>query len=335
MRITAVSLAAAAVWLALWNGAAVGSASRAHADRAMQAVVFVPVEGFPTSLLADVARHTQSRLGVRVEVAPAIPLSPAAFDGARKQYLADRLIASLPVRRAGSVVIALTTADLYTRLHDWKYTFAVRDSTSRAIVSIARMDDRFYGLSANRALLLSRVEKMVTKQVAILGRHMSLRSDPRSVLFDRILSLSDLDYMTEEFRPRRTSEKQAWLAQAGKRCTSAYRQAKAIADRSPTQTANDIRDLLVELLPLERRLTAQLMAIPRPRQDQRGIAQFLRAVRVTTVLDEGAMKTFQKNWSQQSFDRWARANTDVNFVAASFALNVGSVACFTTFVPAT
>jgi hypothetical protein len=63
------------------------------------------------------------------------------------------------------------------------------------------MDPVNYGDAADRELLEARLRKMVAKNIGVLYLRLPLNSNPRSLLYDRVLGPDDLDRMTKEFKP--------------------------------------------------------------------------------------------------------------------------------------
>jgi predicted Zn-dependent protease len=168
-------------------------------------VYLVPIGRFAsvsqTKLATDLARRHQ----VPTSTLPALPLTRYAVDEERDQLVSERLIELLrrqyPVRHPRAVVIGLTQFDMYIRQASWNYAFSLRSEPSYAVVSTARMDPVNYGDAADRELLEARLRKMVAKNIGVLYLRLPLNSNPRSLLYDRILGPDDLDRMTEEFKP--------------------------------------------------------------------------------------------------------------------------------------
>src|SRR5262249_35738694 len=81
--------------------------------------------------------------------------------------------------------------------YDWKYAENFRQSGRFAIVSSARMQPTDYPGKWNRELLNSRLQKMVTKNLAILYFALPLSNDYTSLLSAGVLSGKQIDYMSE------------------------------------------------------------------------------------------------------------------------------------------
>lgn len=220
---------------------------------ASRPVAFVPLGDFPRSDAMSLARHYERTLGLETRVLPRSDIPKSAFNQARKQYVAEKLIDVVASRRnagnARDVLVGLTTRDMHTRdIPNWRFTFSIRHPSGLAVVSRARMDPRLLGLSPDPVLRMRRLRKMVLKNIGLLALGLSQSQDPRSALYDVILSTDDLDYMTEELKPRTPSRaKRAWLLAArtalanaelwrARRCSRARR-----SQRRPMCSRSDAR----------------------------------------------------------------------------------------------
>ena len=68
-----------------------------------------------------------------------------------------------------------------------------------AVVSTARMNLFYPGESMPIASVSSRLRKMVTKDIGIMYYHREASSNPRSVLYNGILGIEELDQVSEDF----------------------------------------------------------------------------------------------------------------------------------------
>lgn len=156
---------------------------------------------FPTSLLDRLQTSLSADYGLPVSVSAAIQVGQDAFDQRRQQLIGERLLQLVSGQRARTnpddVVIGLTQDDMMLQdTPQWRFAFSTRSASANAgVISIARMDPRNLGAPANDELLFARVEKMVAKSIGVLYLDRALVPDPRSVMFDNILSVNDLDVM--------------------------------------------------------------------------------------------------------------------------------------------
>ena len=128
----------------------------------------------------------------------------AAWDQQRGQLVAEDVITSLKASYAqvvadpGAVVIGLVTTDLYLRERpDWAWAFGLRAEGRFAVVSTARMGWPL-GLASDERTM-SRLRKMVTKDIGLMYFGLSASDDSHSVMYRNIGGIDDLDRMGEEF----------------------------------------------------------------------------------------------------------------------------------------
>ena len=161
---------------------------------------FVPIDSFPPETAAELAAWYGARYGLEVSVRDALPLHESTRDPGRNQLVAERLIELL--RRGqpdlesdgGAVVIGLVSEDLYILDRtDWAWAFGLRSGGRYAVVSEARMAD------GDRAVVVSRLRKMLTKNIALLYWGLEASDEPSSPVYRDVVSVRDLDRMGEDF----------------------------------------------------------------------------------------------------------------------------------------
>jgi predicted Zn-dependent protease len=164
-------------------------------------VCLVPTGRTPATLLESIAGSLEDRLGIRVEILPPLPLAADGMNDERHQYSSDRIADYVRstyrnrVGNAGTLLVAITPVDIYTpQRESWRFafgTFHQHPSVTTGVVSTARL-----GVSART--IASRTQKMVNKYVGMAYYNLALSSDPESALYNNILSVRDLDRMSDE-----------------------------------------------------------------------------------------------------------------------------------------
>jgi predicted Zn-dependent protease len=300
-------------------------------------VVFIPLGSFPRADANALARHVGRQLGLPTRVAGSKAIPRSMRDGARKQYRAQQLITLLSrPSTSQDVVIGLTAEDMYSTGEPFRFVFSTRDPNGFAVVSRARMDPRALGLAPDPALRMRRLQKMVLKNVAALALGRSPSGNPRSVLFDSILGVDDLDYMTQEVRPPApSSARRGWLAQSTRVCRLATSREKALISRSRITTADGFMTFLREYVDLRGRHRSELAAVaaaPEDRASNRAlVARFGRAVSA----DRTALSRLEARWSGQVANDWVQGRARLSYALKAGALELGSLACGRYFDPAT
>jgi len=171
----------------------------------------IAVGDVPTTRVIELAAHFQRRFGLKVETLLPLGFDEATFDRERSQIGADRLIQAIRFRHptlaknSHTRIIGITSLDMYMQAmrEEWSFTFSLRSRDQRmAVVSYARMDPANLGGPPDDQLLMSRLRKMIAKNIGIIVYGLPPSRNPRSVLYGNILGTDDLDRMTEEFDPR-------------------------------------------------------------------------------------------------------------------------------------
>jgi predicted Zn-dependent protease len=166
---------------------------------------FVPLGDFPAATVKELASFYRSKYGLRIQILPNVPLTAAAINPDRKQLIAERAIELMKQANPQlqtdpqAILIGLTKADMYIARYNWRFSFSFREQGKYAVVSTGRMDFPVVKKPASQALVMSRLRKMVTKNVGILYFHLPQSDNPRSVLYRNVDGIRELDYMSEDF----------------------------------------------------------------------------------------------------------------------------------------
>jgi len=170
-----------------------------------KAAYFVPLGNFSSPATAELATYYKRKFGIGIVCLPAIPLDASTFDGHRHQLIAEDLIELIKrtypklAEDDDAVVIGLTDSDMYIREKTWQYAFSYWVDWRFAVVSNARMNPANLGRPASAELLNTRFRKMVMKNIGILYYQLPPNSNPKSVLYNSIDGIEELDGMGEEF----------------------------------------------------------------------------------------------------------------------------------------
>lgn len=137
----------------------------------------------PGAFLEELAADLTRELGLLVEVGGSATVPAEAYDPARRQYHAEAFLPRLsPYRRdPADLVLGITEVDLFVpRLN---FVFGLADPGSRqAVISLARLDPRFYGHPPDSELLKRRALKEGVHEVGhLLG--LPHCPDPTCIMF--------------------------------------------------------------------------------------------------------------------------------------------------------
>jgi predicted Zn-dependent protease len=166
---------------------------------------FIPFGDLPSSTLKGLVAHYKSRYGLTISVLSRIKLGQTAWDGNRRQFVAEGLITQM-IRSypklgtdPNAILIGVAENDMYISTYSWQFAFGFRQAGRFAVVSSARMDPVIYGQPPDDELLQTRLRKMISRYIGFLYFRLSKSNNRRSVLYDPILSIDDLDGIGEDF----------------------------------------------------------------------------------------------------------------------------------------
>ncbi|HET8924925.1 MAG TPA: hypothetical protein VFN26_18240 [Candidatus Acidoferrum sp.] len=169
-------------------------------------IYFVPVGNAPISELNDLPGHYQQKFNIKSVVLPQMAASARDFDPNRRQLIAENVLQTLQqgyasyLQNNSAILIGVTGDDMYPLGEDWRFCFGWRLPEIRmAVVSTARMNLHYPDEPIGEANISTRLRKMVTKDIGIMYFHRSSNDNPRSVLFNGILGIEELDQVTEDF----------------------------------------------------------------------------------------------------------------------------------------
>ena len=144
--------------------------------RAIQGIDIVPAGAGerlipPLDLLDRLSAAIARGLGVSCRVGRDALDVAFAEDALRRQHYSTAILAAMPLPPAGRLTLAVTEADLYVPVLTFVYGEA-QLAGPRAIVSLHRLSERFYGQPEDQAKLLERLEKEALHE---LGHTLGLR----------------------------------------------------------------------------------------------------------------------------------------------------------------
>lgn len=168
-------------------------------------IYLVPLGDFRRDMAGELSSFYRKRYRLEVEILPSVPLPPAIMNPERRQLIAEQAVEIM--KRANpqlkndpnAILIGLTNRDMYIAKYDWQFSFSWRAEGKYAVVSSGRMHLPNGGREVTEELILTRLRKMVTKNVGILYYRLAPNDNPRSVLYRNVGGIQELDNMGEEF----------------------------------------------------------------------------------------------------------------------------------------
>ena len=169
-------------------------------------IYFVPIGGFPVDDLQPLVQYYHQKYKLEITIVGRIPVDPAALDVSRRQLMAENLGSNLrnqvpeAAKDPESVEIGFMTEDMYLVSQGWQFAFGWRLGSARtAVVSTARLSLSSFGQTSDQELLPTRLRKIVTKDLGILYFGLPQRENPKSVLYNQIMGIAELDAVGEDF----------------------------------------------------------------------------------------------------------------------------------------
>jgi len=148
--------------------------------------------------------YYKAKFGLKVEILPAIPLKASVWNSSRKQLFAEKLIdlmkQALPekVRDQSTILIGVTNQDMYIGSYDWNYAINYREDGRFGVVSTARLRPLLVSQKWNQALVISRLQKMLNKNVYVLCFDTPMSSDYTSAVSGGVMSPMEVDSMADQ-----------------------------------------------------------------------------------------------------------------------------------------
>ena len=169
-------------------------------------IYFVPIGDFPVEQLKTLVDYYHQKYNLEISVTSSIPVDPATRDASRQQLMAENLAASTRhsapenATGPGTILIGFTSEDLYLTSKNWQFAFGWRDGDTRtAVVSTARLSLPDIGQVLERDVPGKRLRKIVTKDIGILYYGLPSSQNPKSVLYNQIMGIEELDEVGEDF----------------------------------------------------------------------------------------------------------------------------------------
>lgn len=176
-------------------------------------IAFVPIAA-DVALVRALADTFRARLQLDTSVQEAHVPSGRARSAERGQLIGEVLAKEIEPRcRARGMtgtpyVIGVTGEDMSLQTQAaWRFAFSYRLRPCVAVVSYARM-----GVGAPPASDVwgARLRKMVAKNVGVLVYGLPQSKDPRSLMFDDILGVDELDFIEESFDRAGMAARHLW-----------------------------------------------------------------------------------------------------------------------------
>jgi predicted Zn-dependent protease len=161
-----------------------------------------PLGRVPPELAEDLVAYFGDEYGIDIGVMSPLAIPADYVDPARHQIDGNDLINYMSVAQPSkdATIIALTPLDLYTNDQDWWFELGERGTYDNpvAVISTFRMNIGEDGDVADYDLVFERAHKMFERYIGYLYYGFDSTDDPTSPLKRSILSVGDLDDVTDK-----------------------------------------------------------------------------------------------------------------------------------------
>jgi archaemetzincin len=162
-------------------------------------IVLVPIGNADKAFLEALMRHLEEVFGQRMEIGDSIAPPQESWNRRRGQYLAPLLLAKLPsLPHLGDRVLGVVDVDIFAP--GLNFVFGETDITGRrALISLQRLRQEFYGLPRDENLFRERALKEAVHE---LGHTYGLKHCPNPTCVMHFSnSLHDTDFKGWNFCP--------------------------------------------------------------------------------------------------------------------------------------
>ncbi len=182
-------------------------------------ICLVPVGGLDVETINSLVTFIHEATGLQAHVLPPIAMPSTAYDATRDQFGTFEITDAAFNTYAdngfvpGTLLIAVTPADIYLPTWpQWRFVFGQTGDypwgMTVGVISTYEMASFFPGWSIKlpfgietesdpRDTMRERAGKLLLKYVGLHYLHMAPSSDPHSVLYNNILSVRDIDRMSD------------------------------------------------------------------------------------------------------------------------------------------
>jgi len=176
----------------------------AYEDELSADIYFVPIGLVAPEYLISLADYYQENFNIKIGVTERLPIIKSAWNEERRQLKSDYIIWQMKYQywnhsfNQDAVYIGITHKDLYLPDDQAKPILAYRIGRNFAVVSNHRLEKTSDWNYLDIKETNSRFRKVVSKTIGTLHFDKPLNTNSKSVLYNNIKSLLDLDNIDEK-----------------------------------------------------------------------------------------------------------------------------------------
>jgi YD repeat-containing protein len=172
-----------------WINASPGPALATRAQLHGQGRIYlVAVGNSAQEDVAALATFMKDDLGVSAQILPVLIPPPEAYDGVRKQWIAEMLTDAMAEKfpdiadDEDASILGVTSGEIYIRSRDWITGYNYRLADKYSVIQTARLNPSFYGRIPSPGIARERLRKVAMKALGEFYFHFPQSSDPESVM---------------------------------------------------------------------------------------------------------------------------------------------------------
>jgi archaemetzincin len=160
-------------------------------------ITLIPVGGIDLTILGALGDRLEQIFAQPVRIDSGLALPKAAGDPLLQQYQSTYILAHLPKSVGKDRILGVADVDMYAIGYDFVFGEAELNNERRAIISVTRLRQEYYGKRRNQRLF---EERMVKESVHELGHTWGLGHcpNPRCVMHFST-SVEETDYTSVDF----------------------------------------------------------------------------------------------------------------------------------------
>jgi len=166
-------------------------------------IYFVPIGPFAPEYLVSLAAYYEETFNLSVGITPPLPYRKKLYSPKRKQLVTQELLTLMRETFDGiyqnkrAIFIGVTHSDMYIQGKNWRFAYSQRIGWNYAVHSSARTTKNHNNNFLEIKKVHPGLRKMVTKTVGLLHFKKPTNSNPKSVLYNKVLGLNDLENIDE------------------------------------------------------------------------------------------------------------------------------------------
>ncbi len=167
-------------------------------------VVLIPLDKESIEFANTIKSQLSTLYKTSIGVSECVSIPAQIFDQSRNQLIGNFILGGfIELRKREGIsekviLIGITATDLNNKERDANFYFSLNTDPRVAVVSTNRMNPITFGEPENQKLLVTRLRKMVMKNISRFHLGYQSSNNPKSVMNGPIGDLNDLDALGEE-----------------------------------------------------------------------------------------------------------------------------------------